>query len=136
VTADNLSAIVRILDASSEGKVRIDAFVDFLFNSTAQQVQSARSAKLQSPSMTQEHLSDLESFDGMSNIPVLRSTGTAVHMSTVRDMGAKNLFSGAEHISDHTSVHEKTLDPWPRQKQLENVFVPVYLRVEYQEHIA
>ena len=131
VGEDYLSVVLRILDAEGTGKVRIDEFVKFIFNSQ----QTPPSKQLPSPNMTHAQNSDRDSFDGrmsdigggMSEIPVPRSART-VNLSSVNELGPNALFEGSSflgtgaNIADPKSV--KSLDPWAREKQLQNVVVP------------
>jgi len=150
ISTDALGVVIRILDPATHGRIAIDAYVDFLFNTSAKQSPAAAKClkmpspnanpnPLQSPPIPSPNANPLShvpmpspnathvvSIDSRRHSP---STGhsftksctppTATHVAKTHKLGANGLFAvGA-------SASRKTLDPWARQNELDNVIVPV-----------
>ena len=117
---DEILVLVRILDPSMSGKIRIDEFVHFVFNASAQP--SATRSKLPSPAHG-PGASIYSPEDSPSNGLVTRpGHGKAPRE---RELGANALFEASTSCTSKTE--EKTLDPWARQRQIDNVVIPVII---------
>lgn len=122
MSADVGSVIFRILDPGRSGKIQIESIVDFVFSSSAQPSPAARPSKLPSPNVATTNGPSSGSIESVARSPSswpLLTSAPRPTTSAAEEIGAKALYT------DESMGSAKTLDPWARQEQLNNVFVPV-----------
>ena len=122
ISTDALGVVIRILDPATHGRIAIDAYVDFLFNTSAKQSPAAaKCLKLPSPNAT--HVVSIDSRHHSPStghsFPKSCTPPTATHVAKTHELGANALFAVS------ASASRKTLDPWARPNELDNVIVPV-----------
>jgi len=124
MSADALGVVVRILDPGTNGRIAIDSYVDFLFNTSAQQSPAAaKCVKIPSPNATHADDGRQHSPSTGPTFPKSCTPPNATQFPKTHELAANALFAAS------ASSSRKTLDPWARQNQLDNVIVPVSLAV-------
>ena len=121
LSTDVFTVLFRMLDPGASGKVKVDAFLDFMFHTSAQQSPAAQQAR-PAKALMSGHLATAQgslcSPQESPSAGSFRKSTNPLLMSKVEDIGSRATGEGATPAT-------KSLDPWATQMQLNNVYVPV-----------